>query len=48
MKSERVLLILLAIGAAVMPPVVDAQCNSSTQRLIVTRKYDQAHGEGEA
>ena len=48
MTRERVLLILLAIGAAAMPPVLDAQCNPSAQRLITNRKYDEARAELEA
>ena len=48
MTRERALLILLAIAAAAMPPVLDAQCNPSAQRLITNRKYDEARAELEA
>ena len=34
MTRRRSVLILLAVGAAVLPAALDAQCNPATQRLI--------------
>jgi tetratricopeptide (TPR) repeat protein len=48
MMRVRLVLILLAVGAVVIPPGLDAQCNPATQRLIASRKYDDARADLEA
>jgi tetratricopeptide (TPR) repeat protein len=48
MTRGRIVLILLAVGAVVIPHALDAQCNPATQRLITNRKYDDARTDLEA
>jgi len=48
MTRGRIVLILLAIGAAAIPPALEAQCNPATQRLITNRKNDDARADLEA
>jgi tetratricopeptide (TPR) repeat protein len=48
MTRHRTVLIMLAVGTSLASPTLRAQCVPAVQRLITTRKYDEARTELQA